>query len=267
MNEKRFSIFSSWDPRPETPTGLGRRMLETLDSLSQISPHFKNWWFMNYSSVPSVDIVEDMDDDEEFPSPEMRPLETMRGNMAEMVELGVRRGDRDEPEPNGGYTTCAFSSIEYSPYQVVMTAHGGGIVDPRVGYRMAEFNTAADPDPAIIAYPLFKEVLKSIVAAWDVRHAQAYPDALREFWNEPSKLFLDLAWMTYLSPELAEDVIPPKGILVEQTDDGGLFMIAAEETFDTENPEHMAAAWSILRALDGINAAHEEKCERLWPGP
>lgn len=240
-------------------------MLKNLDSLSRISPHFKDWWFMNHSSVPDVDIIEDMDDDEEFPETEMRPLETMRGHMAEMAELGVRRGDFREPEPDGGYTITAVNTVDNSPDEVTVNAHGGGIVNPRAGYRMAEFETGWNPDPSIVTYPLFKAVLKSIVAAWDVRHAQAYSGALRELWHEPSKLFLDLAWMTYLSPELAKQVTLPSDVLVERMDDGGLLLIAAEETFDTNNPKHIAAARSILRALEDVNAAEEDKCKRLWP--
>jgi hypothetical protein len=265
MNEKRFSIFSSWDPRPETPAGLGLRMLKNLDLLSRISPYFKDWWFMDHSL--NVEDMLDEDDDviEEKLRESLRPLTTMRGRMTEMVELGVRRGDFGEPEPNGGYTITADNSIDASPHYVSLQAHGGGIVDPRAGYRSAVLETAADPDPAIIAYPLFKEVLKSLVAAWDVRHAQAYSGMLEKLWNEPSKLFLDLAWMTYLSPELAEEVTPPSDVLVEHMDGGGLLLIAAEETFDTDNPKHVAAARSILKALEDVNAVHEEDCERLWP--
>ncbi len=265
MNENEFSIFSSWDPRAETPAELGQRILKNFDSLSQMSPHFKDWWFSDHSLKVEDLLDEEPEVIEEKLRTSLRPLETMRGRMTEMVELGVRRDDFRNPQPNGGYAITASNGFENSPFTVSLQAHGGGIVNPRAGIRSAQFETGADPDTAIIAYPLFKEVLKSIVAAWDVRHAQAYSGMLEKLWHEPSKLFLDLAWMTYLAPELAEQVTPPSNVLVEHMDDGGLLMIAAEETFDTENPKHMAAARSILEALEDVNAAEEEKWNRLWP--
>jgi len=265
MNENEFKIFSSWNPRPETPAGLGHRMLKTLDALRDISPHFRDWSFSDHR----LRISDLLDEDSEVILEKLResriPIESARERMTEVVEFGVRQGDFGEPEPNGGYTITASNIFENSPYGVSVQVHGGGIVDPRAGYRSAEFKTGSNPTPEIIAYSLFKQTLKSIVAAWDVRHAQAYSGALREFWNKPSKLFLDLAWMTYLSPELAEQVTPPSDALVERTEDGGLLMIAAEETFDTKNPQHMAAARNILSVLEDVNAADEEQCKRLWP--
>jgi len=84
-------------------------------------------------------------------------------------------------------------------------------------------------------------------------------------WHQPHKLDLDLAWMTYLSPPRARKVTPPRGVLVEHTDDGGLLMMAAEETFDTANPKHMAAARSILASLTELNAEFERMWQLLWP--
>jgi len=259
MSKMQFDIFSSWDPRPETPKELGRRMLKNLDALRGLGPHFQDWWFMDHSR-PALEM--NRENFHEY----LLPLdETMRGRMTEMVELGVRRGDYGEPRPNGGYTITASNSVGNSPYYACLNAHGGGIVDPRAGYRMAEFraSTLSDSDPGIVSYPLFRTVLLSIIAAWDVRHAQAYSEALTTLWHEPSKLFLDLAWMTYLSPDLAEGVTPPGDVLVETTAEGGLLMIAAEEIFDTANPKHMAAARGILEALADVNAAEEKKWQRL----
>jgi hypothetical protein len=122
-----------------------------------------------------------------------------------------------------------------------------------------------DPDPAIVSYPVFKAALMSIVAAWEVRAAHAYSRRLSQLWAKPHSLFCDLAWMTYLSPELAQKVTPPVDVLVEHTDNGGLLMIAAEDTFDTANAKHMAAARSITSALEGINADEERRWQLLWP--
>ena len=58
MNKNKFKIFSSWDPRPETPSGLGQRMLMNIDSLARISPYLRNWWF----SDPSLRVTDMLDE-------------------------------------------------------------------------------------------------------------------------------------------------------------------------------------------------------------
>jgi len=114
-------------------------------------------------------------------------------------------------------------------------------------------------------YPVFKAALNAIVDEWQVDYARAYPEDLKTFRRRPDPLTFDLAWMTYLSPKFARNVAAPDGMRVERTRDGGLLMIAADETFDTSNPKHMAAAESIRTALAGLNARLEAEYERLWP--
>jgi hypothetical protein len=53
--------------------------------------------------------------------------------------------------------------------------------------------------------------------------------------------------------------------LIERTRDGGLLMIAAEETFDIANPDHVARARSIVNALAPLNAEEAERqTKRGW---
>ncbi len=267
MNAKQFTISSTWDPRPETPETLGKRMLRNLDALIDISPYFGEWWFLDFRD-DIEDMIEGGLDEAEIVrriSGHDVPLENARGRMTEVVEYGVRRDDDWQPEPAGGYSITAVNSLADSSDHVSLSAHGGGIVDPRAGLRCAGFETADDPEPSIVSYPVFKAVLKSIISAWEVGWADAYSDDLRKLWHEPHPYSLDLAWMTYLSPPLARKVTPPPDVLVERTDDGGLLMIAAEETFDTANPKHMAAARSIQASLAGLNAEMEAEADRLWP--
>jgi hypothetical protein len=256
----QFSISSSWEPRLDSAERLGQRTLQNLDVLERINPYFCNWNFLDLRRDPR-EMTED--NVHEF----LYPLDEMRGHMTAMVENGVRLNDDREPEPAGGYSVSVCTENPDPSLYVTLFARGGGVVDPRAGLRFAQFDTSRTvaPDRTIVSYPVFKAVLLSIVSAWDVRHAQAYSDDLSKMWNQPSKHFLDLAWMTYLEPALAQKVAPPRDVLVERTDDGGLLMIAAEETFDTANPAHMAAARSISKALAGVNAEEEKEWERLWP--
>lgn len=259
MSANTFTISSTWEPRVETPETLGRRMLKSLDSLADINRYFREWWFLD-SRVSVVDMIENGVEDIHVP---LLPLDSMRARMSEIVEYGVRKDDDGKPEPEGGYWITAFNSkTEGLPYRVCLSAHGGGVVDPRAGLRVAKFETESDPERVIVSYPEFKFVMRSIVSAWEVSRAQAYSDDLRKLWSGTS---FDLAWMTYLSPKLAKNVTPPGDVLVERHGDGGLLMIAAEETFDTGNPKHMAAARSILSSLSDLNAEMEAEAKRLWP--
>jgi len=71
---------------------------------------------------------------------------------------------------------------------------------------------------------------------------------------EPILPVFNLSWMVYLSAPLARRITVPSDVIVEQLADGGLIMIAAEETFDAANPKHLARARSILNALEPLNA-------------
>lgn len=86
--------------------------------------------------------------------------------------------------------------------------------------------------------------MATLVSIWGVSRARTFSDELMQYWDEPPFNF-DLNWMVYLSAPLARQSAPPAVVLVERTEDGGLYLIAAEKTFDTENPRHMAAAHRI----------------------
>jgi hypothetical protein len=266
MSSNRFEILSTWDPRPETPETLGQRMLHNLDALSDISPWFRNWRFIDLTF--DVKQLLEVDDLEAVEIPTF-PLEDVRDFISEVVERGVRRGDDREPEPAGGYTIVAHNGERDGPNFVSLGGRGGGILDPRAGLRYAGLETSSTDaaDLAIVAYPVFKAALLSVASAWDVGHAQAFSHDMRKYWNEPFKWEFDLAWMTYLPADLARKVSPPRDVVVERTNDGGLLLIAAEETFDVKNARHMAAARSILASLADLNAEMRAKAERLWPGP
>lgn len=71
--------------------------------------------------------------------------------------------------------------------------------------------------------------------------------------------------MTYLPPSLAAQIRPPTDVVIERTVDGGLLMIAAEETFGVANPKHLAGARSIFQAVAPLNAEYEKLWAARWP--
>lgn len=259
MTDNRFAIRSGWGMREDSSARLGERMLQFLDAIAGISPFFRQWWLVNLSlSLKAAANVKNKG--------RAFPLAEARDRMTEIVELGVDGGDEGEPTPETGYSLYAVNSPLKSATSVNVRARGGDAIN-FWGWRDAVFSTEIGwtPDPAIVAYQVFKPVLLALVSSWNVDYAQAFSSDLMKRWIKPSNGYLELAWMTYLSPSLAAQIQPPGDVVVERTEDGGLLMIAAEETFDVGNPKHIAGARCIFEAVAPLNAEYEKLWAARWP--
>jgi hypothetical protein len=180
------------------------------------------------------------------------PLDEVRSRMTQMVERGVCQDDDQQPDPESGYSVVAYCGEDLSP-AATLKIRGGGIYPVTRREAIFETSDSIAADPAIVAYPVFKAVFSSLIESWDVDWARAFSSELQEHWKETYFQRFDLDWMTYLSAPFARRIVPPKDALVERMKDGGLLLIAAEETFDASNPDHMAAAQSIADALEPLN--------------
>ncbi len=60
--------------------------------------------------------------------------------------------------------------------------------------------------------------------------------------------------MHYVSPRFAPLIAPPPWAIVERTERGALLMAATDETFEIDNPDHIAAAQTLLAALAPFEA-------------
>jgi immunity protein 52 of polymorphic toxin system len=256
----QFTIESRWKPREESPEELGERTLHCLDAISPLHPAFRDWEFLHLSRD-----AEEMT--EENCSEFAWPLEDARQRMTEVVvEWGVSIDDLGMPEPRQGYSVSVSNGHDEPSQLVTLSAHGGGLVNWTGSKRYASFETnmAEEADPAIVSYPVFKSVLMAIISCWDVEFAQVYSSDLVQLW-EPILPLCNLSWMVYLSAPLTRLITVPTDVVVERLADGGLIMIAAEETFDVANPAHIARARSILNALEPLNAEEAEReAKRGW---
>jgi len=257
MTTNSFSISSSWDLRAETAEEFGERIIKTMDALSQISPLFQPWWIFNASLAQG----------NAWKNPKAQryfSLNYARDHLTEIMEMAVDRDDGGESDPDCGYLVLAVNSQRRLPQTVELHAWGADN-HADFGGRGAAFSTEFNmiPDPEIVAYPVFKAVLMALVSNFDVAYAKAYSSELSVQWRPaPNPRFIDLSWMTCLSAPLAQQIAPPTDVLVEKYQDGGVLMIAAEETFDVNNADHMHAARSILRALKPLNDAEDKKREQ-----
>lgn len=249
-------IYSSWHPRQTSPAEIGQRTLRTLDALGEISPLLRQWWFAErwpferYFDNPGK-------------GPKMYPLEDVRSRITGIVEERVDRNDFGEPAPSRGYSVAAHNSDIGITTTASFSAHDGGKVDKRVSYRKAQLE--CDPDTELVSFPIFKAALLTIARIWDVRFAKGYPSCLSGRWQRGYSRIFDLTWMTYLAPELAPYADPPEDMHVERVEGGGLLLIACDETFDCNNPSHMAAADRIVASFADLNAFAEKELKDTWP--
>jgi hypothetical protein len=249
-----FIIDARRMPRDESPEELGERTLRCLDAIVPLHPAFHDWEFIRRSRDP-----DEMEEDNyrEF----LWPLDQARLRMTDVVDKwAIMVDDFGQPEPKDGYSILACNLFA-SPSQVVsLGVRGGGLMRWTGAMRKATFDTnmTHEADPTIVSYPVFKSVLMAIISCWDVEFAQVYSHDLVELW-EPILPLFNLSWMVYLSAPLAQKITLPADVLVERLADGGLIMIAAEETFDVANSKHLARARSILNALEPLNAEEAER--------
>ncbi|MGH6869795.1 MAG: Imm52 family immunity protein, partial [Methylocella sp.] len=140
---------------------------------------------------------------------------------------------------------------------------GAGSTYPRQFPNDIMFMTAHGfvPDPAVTTYEIFKPALLAMVESWDPVCAKSYPDAL--YAPVPGGIYFHQTWIQYLCPWLASLVTPPPApVIVERLANGGLLMSATTQTFDVENPAHMAAAREIAAAITPLNALPWEERAR-----
>lgn len=241
MKGNRFKILLYWKSRKLTPEDIADLMLRSLDALSAICPFCENWWVVE-RGVPLEEI-------------RTFPLEDVRSIMTKIVEQGVSRDDFGEPEPFGGYSVSAINNRgdgPASPRSVGFNVRGGGgMKTPRSGTAMLDTGYQQIPDPSIITYSNFKAILLALSAIFTPDYAFVTPVNLPSLLNP--RPFFGLTWMTYLSVPLASRIELPTSIKVETDPDGGVLMIAAEETFDIANAEHMAGARAIAQAVKPLN--------------
>ncbi|MGH6813215.1 MAG: Imm52 family immunity protein [Methylocella sp.] len=236
-----FTICAYWERRAETPDALAARFVRTIDSLQAIDPVFALWT---------------------CGSKRPKKFEAMRDRYAEEIAAGLTKDDWGEPEPISGYSFGALTRAQAPDRSFSLRVHAGSTY-PKPFPNNIKFYTRLGciPDPAVITYEIFKPALLAMVGAWNPVCAMSCPDAL--FKLVPGNTYFHESWIQYLCPWLASLVTPPPApVIVEHLPDGGLLMSATTETFDVENPAHMAAAREIAAAIAPLNALPWEERAR-----
>ncbi len=241
MTGNQFLIQGGWESRAEDPAALADGMLRNIDALRAIIPDYGPWWVANLKTGAAI------------------PLEKARPRMKAIVASRPEVYDDGEPVEGGIHTVIARNERNNSAKSLCITLRGGA-ANPYWRYpNKVEIETGDNefPDPSIVSYPVFKAVTLAMVEVWRVAFARVFSRAVMSDWRKRTYRF-DLSWMTYLSAPLAAQITPPAGVVTERFENGGLLLIAAEETFDVDNIQHMDAARAIRDALEALDAIPDQ---------
>jgi hypothetical protein len=247
----RYFIRSDWRGRPETPTTISEKLVETLDALSAIDPVFTGWEIINIRDMSSF------------------PFAGARSRVAATIECNIVRNDYDQPSPNDGYHAVATAGVFKDPRSVTFNADAGGKYGGGTKLEFGDYGVVTDP--SIVTYPLFKAALLATNAVWRAPWACAQAsrsdtvkvpfqlgnlkgtriDSAMQVPRDPAfpESIFHIPWIAYLSTELAGGLQLASEILTERTSDGGLLMSVTTERFDATNPEHLRRARIVAETM------------------
>jgi hypothetical protein len=238
IDSKDYCIRASWETRTETPDALAARFLRMIDAFKAIDPAFSLW---------------------NCGAKRPKKFELVRQRYAEEVAEGISRDDWGEPTPVYGYRFGAITRETPDNRSFVVRCHAGATVDRPFpndvifeNFSMANL----EPDASVVCYRVFRPALLAVVDAWSPVRAGAY--SYRLIRSYAGDLYFPPVWIQYLCPWLAQKITPPSSVIAETLPNGGLLMTATTETFDVDNPAHLAAAQDMAAAMAPLN-------ELPWP--
>jgi hypothetical protein len=234
-------VEAYWRPRVESTHDCAVRLARMLERLAKVHSAFSHWNRQAYSRAAANNLAWGM-------PPDIDELTTV-------FERGRQFKDRPRvPWPEMGYSVSAWNGIE-GPYGTTLRIRPGGFTPSRSFPNTVDLKVSrAGPDNTdLISTATLKPALLSVATAWEPDYAVVVP------WTYWPHAFGDRGypqlrsgWMTYLAPKYAVRVVPPPAAIVEPVPNGGMLLLATEEQFDMENPQHLAATEAIQAALEPL---------------
>ncbi len=234
-----YQIMTYWGPRRESTAVLAPRMLRMLQGLADIDPLLADWQWVGKKRLVA-----------------MSELDVATAER--LLRSRIRRDDAGEPISNGGYSFYVHTHW-CEPGRLTLQGSIGVCTPSSLYDNHIDLDTSqlSPPDESLLKYRIYKPALSFLATLWRANWASAFPLDLLDLLPKHERRFnarLYGGWITYLSPAWAAKITAPKSAIVERAPDGGLLMIATEETFRVDNPRHVAVAREIDAALAPLNA-------------
>src|SRR6185437_5450683 len=223
-----YDIMAYWGPRADTPEALAPRFLRTLDALSAVDPAFSHWQIGRRRGI------------------DLAPL-----SLAQVVKYIADGGG--EGVPSSGYSFLALAKVEPPSRRLALRFHAGCTSRAELLTNSISIRTSplCEENASLITLAVLKPALLVLASLWQPTWCEIGPWGLNDYMFEPDppRPWFGPAWVTYLSPRFAPLVTQPPSVIAEPLPDGALLMIATEDQFHTDNPDHLAAALDIQSAL------------------
>jgi len=228
-----FYLQGLWGARAETDKELEKRFVQFIDLLSDIDPLLSLW--ISGARGP-------------------KKFETIRDHFEEVIAAEISTDDFGDPVPIDGYWFGALTRGQPRALTFSVDVHAGAYKNETAFQNDVSFHTSycIDAAPAAATYKILKAALLALVETWEPAFCEALSHSLLDLLGKGRPYFHE-AWMVYLAPRLAGMIERPQGVLVEPLPNGGLVMSATTDTFDVENPAHLAAARAIAAAIADLN--------------
>lgn len=244
-------ILIKWGVRREDARECAVRLARMFESLRAIDPLFWPWHFRGFPPRRSKQSL----------SAEPPGLDVLTA----AFEKGKNYYDRPRaPIPELGYTlgggTQRTGNESVSFLMSVGAWNDSKYFANNVGVEQDWF---CKEQFALTSSEIFGAAMRAMVIAWDADYGivsdrgyvTRFLDSqegrrLPPFWS---------GWIVYLASRFAEHVVPPPQAFVEAVPGHGVMIYATRETFDLDNPAHVAAADAILAALAPIQGMVQSK--------
>jgi immunity protein 52 of polymorphic toxin system len=101
----------------------------------------------------------------------------------------------------------------------------------------------------VLRAPVLKEVMRSMVLAWEPDWGVVTPDDLRDTLSEKGTAGTFMGWLTYFSRNRGEVPLLPEPVSREPLEQQGSLVVLSPERISTANSEHVALARRIQDML------------------
>ena len=236
-------ILAQWGARVETPGELATRFTRMIDALPLVHSILDDWDWIDGPTVAKTD-----------GKAGTVPWQEAQTDLEQAIVRNMASEDDGIPRPFCGYwlPVVAHQQSADRRLSLAVTASkgegGGSSLFPFM--NRVVFGSGAAPDPSLLCFDVWHRLLLALAETWEATWAEAAtPGLVKLKSGSPVRV----AWMSYVSPHFAPLMTPPTSAVVERRPNGGLFLAATREVFDSANAAHLAVAREIEAALQPLN--------------
>ena len=236
MIPEHFHMYAYWGPREETARACAERLARLIEDLADHDARLFGRWNRQGGSQHG------------------QPLCSVPPNidrLTEVVVKGLHHGDvMRKPIPRLGFSLFLGNGGGKGPFAAGLQLNVGAFTPHQTQPNLAKITLAGRvPENAdILTVEWLRPVLLIFARVWEPDWITVFPTQTHSWIKERDGVIRWPfgGWMVYLKPAWAVWVVPPAGCTVEPQPDGAALLIATEEPFTFDNPEH-AAAFDALR--------------------